>query len=144
VERFPHCVQLLKPGSWTRGVDFGMSVKRVPSVTGVWSHQWHRRFSHYLSGALYTLKVNYAINRCKFTNIWYICMRISDLCKEPVCDLPDYFLHVWMALVWDSRILCDKAIYAFNRYAINRFRLYMFLWPILTAVFFWSKAISAQ
>jgi len=30
---------------------------------------------------------------------------------------------VWMALVWDSTILCDKAVYAFNRYAISRSRL---------------------
>jgi len=30
-----------------------------------------------------------------------------------------------MALVWDFRILCDKPVYAFNRYAISRSRLYL-------------------
>jgi len=29
-----------------------------------------------------------------------------------------------MALVWDSIILCHKPVYAFNRYAISRSRLY--------------------
>jgi len=29
-----------------------------------------------------------------------------------------------MGMVWDYAMLCYKAIYAFNKYAINRFRLY--------------------
>jgi len=28
-----------------------------------------------------------------------------------------------MGMVWDYAMLCYKAIYAFNQYAINRFRL---------------------
>jgi len=31
--------------------------------------------------ALYSFKVDYAIMRCKFTNVWYISMQITDLCK---------------------------------------------------------------
>ena len=31
-----------------------------------------------------------------------------------------------LVLVWDSRMECDKAVYAFNRNAINRIRLYQF------------------
>jgi len=29
-----------------------------------------------------------------------------------------------MGMVWDYAMLCYKAIYAFNQYAINRFRQY--------------------
>jgi len=30
-----------------------------------------------------------------------------------------------MGMVWDYAMLCYKAIYAFNQYTINRFRLYI-------------------
>jgi len=35
-----------------------------------------------------------------------------------------YFLHIWVVLVWNSGILCNKAVNAFNRNAISRSRLY--------------------
>jgi len=32
--------------------------------------------------------------------------------------LTGLFFHVWMFLVWDSKILCENTVYALNRYAI--------------------------
>ena len=39
--------------------------------------------------------------------------------------LPGLFSSGVNGFVWDSRILCDKAVYAFNQYAISWSRLYL-------------------
>jgi len=44
-----------------------------------------------------------------------------------------------MALVWDSTILCDKAVYAFNRYALSQFRLYLTFSGTRFSFFWWKQ-----
>jgi len=46
-----------------------------------------------------------------------------------------------MGMVWDYAMLCYKAIYAFNQYAINRFRQYFF-WNFSETEFLLCTTIS--
>jgi len=51
-------------------------------------------------------------------------MKTTVLCEYPVCMIERYVINRTIFLtcewVWDSRILCDKAVYAFKRYANKR------------------------
>jgi len=61
----------------------------------------------------YYFEVKYAMKRYKATTE-NISVRISVSYDEP-----QNYLHVRMVLVWDSRIVCDKTVHAFNRYALR-------------------------
>jgi len=59
------------------------------------------------------------------TNLKNVSMWISSLRNQMLHELWDYSLHVGMLLVWDSRILFDTQVYAFNRYVSYQSCLYL-------------------
>ena len=71
---------VLKPESWTRGVDFGMLAKGTIFPQTVAADKWHSDFTPSEQCALHSFQVHYVIKRFKFTNEKNISIRVSGLC----------------------------------------------------------------
>jgi len=54
-----------------------------------------------------------------FADVWHISMRITSGIR-----FTGLFSSCLNVLVWDSRILCDKAVYASNRHVVSQSLLY--------------------